>query len=254
MFPQYYDLKDENKLPITAKFVDPYDGTEYRPLPKETLTQFIGRISSDRQKKDYPEFFPHEVKMLVIMHLAETAARLDLKNLFEPKAITPDFAQVVNLAKTLVQQKYYFHAADYQTRQKRAASCGPCKLHRTNTKNLTTLSDSVKKLAGLKDLVQSPEEKALGMCGACGCALTAKVGFDLQAVLASLSPEQIRSILLLYGPQSFDICWMLRECVEDANLQKILARKVVLSGERTKEMLDAYKSEKIMRAQSGAKK
>lgn len=246
--PQYYELKDENKLPITGRFVDPYDGAVFTPHQKETLTQFISRISDARAAKGHPEFFPHEVKMLVVLTLAETCSKQDLRTFFTPTYLTPEFSQVLNVAKTIVQQRFYFHQADYLTRQERAQGCKDCKLHRPSSNYSTTVSESLKKMAGLKELAQSDLEKSLGLCGMCGCDLRAKVGFDIQGILAALTPEQLRSILLLYGVKAFESCWILRESLEDPALHKILEKKVSFSGDRTKGMLNAYRAEKIARA------
>lgn len=248
MFPTYYELKDDNKLPLTGRFSDPYDSSEYRPIQGENLDSFIERISKSRKEKNIPEFFAHEVRMLVVMHLAETCSKNELRSFFEQKALTPDFSQIVSLTKTLVNQRYQLKSADYKTRQDRAASCSGCRLNKTSVSFNQTVSDTVKKMAGLSELIQSDLEKSLGMCGACGCNLRDKVTFDIQAVLAALAPEQLRAILLIYGPKSFEQCWMLRECLKDSTLHKILEKKVAFSGDRTKSMLAAFKADKLAKA------
>ena len=250
MLPQYYELKDEDKLPITGSFIDPYDSEVFTPLATESLSQFIDRITRARQEKNLPEYYPHELRPLVVLSLAETCSEAALRVLFLSKAAMPEFSSVTQLAKIILHQRRVEKRPDFVTRQGRAAACKGCKLHNSAARYSTTVSDSIKKFAGLGDVLQSDEEKSLGVCGMCKCSLPAKVGFDIQGVLADLLPEQLRNILLAYGPKAFDTCWILKESLENGVLARILGKKVEYSGQRTKDMLTIYKSEKVSKAKS----
>lgn len=255
LFQQYYDLKSELTLPSSGKFYDPYDDAIFSPLANETLPQLMTRINNRRaaQTPPLPLFEDSELRLLVTLSLAESSSPQQLKTHFVPKAVTTEFSDAINFAKTLVSQRFYFNQQPFQTRQARASHCHACKLHKAKAAFSKTLTNTTEKLAGIKDYVRSPNEEALGVCGMCGCDLKNKVGFAITPILADLSPDQLQRILLLYGPKAFDVCWILKEALTDGTTARLLEAKVKHSGQRTENMLADYKSNKLTLAKAAPK-
>lgn len=224
LLTQYYALKDESRLPLGSKVVDPYDNSIHKPVDSDTLESFLKRISASRASKSLPEIPALELGDYVVASLYTNASPREKEALFVRKAMTPAFGQIKSLATALAKETSSLAQVPLLTKEKRAADCLACKLHQTSK----TGSSAVDKLAQtrLKDLTKVSCESRLGVCGMCGCGVSAKIKFNASSILASMSPEMISYGARLLGAGIFSSCWMLGECAEDGRLSRILDRKV----------------------------
>jgi len=244
MFNHYYDLRNESTLPVGVAFHDPIDNSVYHVKPKESLPDFINRVAKGREDNSLPAFFPEELKKLVVVSLAEATSPQERPKYFEPKAIVPGISDIVGLAQAMVAQRQSGDSASYLLRQERATKCHGCVLHKRSANINKTTMKIIGKLAGLRDLAQSESEKALGVCGMCGCGLQSKVRFDISGTLAGVSPTHINKILQAYGSQAFDKCWILNESIQDGRFKRVLMGKVQNAGQRAASLMTTYFSNK----------
>lgn len=221
-------MKDESKLPPRAYYTEPRDLTKFYPVNGEHLNSFISRISSYRDSKDYPVLSHPDLRVLVVSSLEKTCNPRLIKSFFITKSILPQFSQLTQVASTLVSQ-IGSSPVCYNVRQERASKCLKCNFHpksRSINKALTSVLgkalDVVTKSENLENLVSSEEEKALGVCGVCGCDLKLKIKVSLDAALKNMTTPQLSKLLSTYGPRAFDICWILNESLADYNAKTYL--------------------------------
>lgn len=244
MFNQYYDLRSEKMLPPAGVFIDPFDNAAYNVKPHETLADFTKRVETSRAEKGHPAFYPQELKQLVIISLAESSNQRARDRYFEMKAAVPAASELISLAKNIAAQYRTRKGVPFQQRQERAAKCRGCALHKKHAVVNPVTLKAIGKMAGLKEVVESPAEKALGTCGMCGCGLQGKIKFSIVNVLAGIAPDQLTTLLTAYGRKAFDRCWILNEAVDDVNMLRLLSDKLKAAGTRAISFLTAYLSER----------
>lgn len=226
LFNQYYDLKNESQLPPGAVFIDPTDNATYTVKSHESLDDFTKRIESSREQRGNVSLFPHQLKLLIKISLAESVPQAIRNIFFTLKAAVPSTSELIKLAKTVSAQYRSGRALSYNHRQERAAKCNACVFHRKSAEVNEKLLDGIEKVAGLEHINESPTEQALGMCGMCGCGLRSKIKFSLMSTLATIGPEELSRILSSYKYKAYDKCWILNEAVEDSHAKKLLVGKL----------------------------
>lgn len=260
MFRTYYDLKNPDQLPKSSFFVDPYDNYTYKPEEKEPFLQFVKRIHDNRQTLGHPDIPDKELRTLILVSLAETASERDLRNFFTPKALLPEAGELVGLAKTILKQRVASatdQPVSYLKRQSRASKCLGCRLHQSRSTFGEFISKTIEKVAGIKDMIQSEKEKALGTCGACGCGLQAKVKFDIYPAISGLQSKQVGQMLRAYGSKAFSKCWILDESLKEGHTKKVLEGLVKQCGPSDENLLKTHLQDKLKEAvkdSSGQKK
>lgn len=255
MFIQYNDLKDDNRLPAGACYIEPRDSEAIYVAKGETLAKFIERVSESRAKKGYPELPPAELRALVVSSIERNVSREVLREYFEPHAARPNMSQVVQLARTLARQVGQ-READYNTRQSRTAHCLGCAKHKAHN-NIGRFSNAViggvikavSTTESLANLHMSQEEQKLGVCGMCGCNLANKIRLNLSSVIASIGPHQIDSLLGVYGDKAFDACWILHESLDSKSARTTLEMKLGLTRQQYgRALLTEYIKNKALEA------
>lgn len=221
---QYYELKSEDSLPVGAYFTDPYDNAYFQVIPKETLSQFLKRISDHRAANKHPELRTDDLKTMVVTFLVETCPPNKLNSYFVLKAIHPQFSQVVQFAKAIAREKIQNRGiVGTKQQRERALKCLSCPFHQRSGIPPHT---STVLLRGLLGNTVYPEQGQLGVCGMCGCGLKEKVKFQLEGVVRDLKPHQLDTILKAAGTRAFDICWILNEALSNSVILKTLKAKM----------------------------
>jgi len=231
-FIEFYDLKDDTKLPPSAYFKDPRDFEVYTPTPKASLDDFLSSIEESRSAKGFPPISPVEFRILVVSALYQTTSQ-DLKSrFFERRAVYPQFSHFVQLTKSIVSQ-IGRDGASYQQRLSRAEACLSCPAHTYNklfSSKIKTLIQNtinlVSKQDTLNEFAESDMEKAMGSCSICGCSLQNKIKISPYAAVSSLKPIDVANMLTMFGIKAYDRCWILKEAMNDNKLFKILETKV----------------------------
>lgn len=241
----YYDLKDENSLPLGTKFVDPYDNTIYVVKPRETLAQLMTRISEHREQSNHPMLSPPELKALVISFLAETCDVKTLHQYFKPMAIHPQFSQVFSLARAVTHEIIHSQDVSPAQRAERAKHCLACPKHeaRAVPPKLVNIA-----LSGIFSNRSFEGQNELGRCGMCGCGLVNKVKFQVINILAELHPEQIDLMLRLVGKKAFDICWIFKEAINNPTTKRLLESKMKAGRAGGMELLQENLRDKVAAA------
>lgn len=254
MFIHYYELRNENVLPPGAYFEDPIDGSQYYTKEKESLGEFINRITKTREEKGLLELSEDSLKTLVTISLSETVKDKQLDRYFVRKSMNPSVSQVISAAKTLITQRIRGKQASYNTRQSRASACLGCSLHDSKSRFSWALSKAITAAASLEAIQQSESERRLGTCKACGCGLQEKIRFDISPIIASLGPTDIFNILKVYESKSFSHCWMLKEANSEPATKDLLKRKVDHLPNPYNAMLQVYEAEMIQRAKKNGRR
>ena len=131
MLHHYYDIKDENKLPLKATFVDPYDNESFLVEKEETLSNFINKIQKRREEKGLAKIEDGQMRVFVVSSLYESTDKKLHDIFFIKKKATANFAQVVSLAKTMATEMIHGHKEiPGALRRQRALKCLSCKLHK----------------------------------------------------------------------------------------------------------------------------
>lgn len=239
----YFDLIDDNTLPPGARFVDPFDQTPFLPQSGETLINFISRFNQSRIEKNYDPLHPAELRMLIIDCFYESASPKVRKDYFVEKTATPSLAEIFQFSKTLAKTLIWEKKPAPKQRQARAKLCNSgCTFHSTSSTWKDSLTNTIKTVIGIKDLTSSEEEKKLGKCNLCGCALKAKVAFPLVPVLAELTPEQIDRMLRTYSTDAFKKCWIFEESLKDPAAHELLYRKLATLNSNAPRVLAALQT------------
>lgn len=242
-YTRYFELKDDKKLPISGRFIDPYDNTPYLITKKDTIDAIIHKVSEDRKKKQLPEISPSVLKPLIVMSLAETCSDKDLRDHFNPVALSPKFGQVMSFLKTVAYEATHKNTVCLKQRKERASKCLTCFFHKARAKG-PNLANNLP-IAAMKDSLTYEEEEKLGVCGLCGCPMEAKVKFELMSVLAGLSPDQLSIGLSSFGPKMFDTCWIFQESLSRADTKRILRGKLQNISTRAIQIFDGYINSKL---------
>lgn len=238
VYTRYFELKNDKKLPISGRFIDPYDNTPYLITKKDTLEDIIHKVTEDRKTKNIPPISPSVLKPLVVMSLAETCSDRDLRDCFVPVAHAPKFAQVLSFIKALATETTSKNNVSIKQRKERASKCQGCFFHKARAQGPTLINKIP--LESLKNSLSYEEEEKLGVCGLCGCPMQAKVKFDLMSVLAGLVPEQLDLGLTTLGPKAFDTCWIFGESLQNPNTSKLLRNKVQRASNKALAVFDYY--------------
>ena len=171
--------------------------------------------------------------MLIVGSLERSTPRNELRRYFEPKAVRPEFSQIVSLAKAVATQVGRKEAS-FNLRQERASKCSNCAIHRKHDSIATAANSMIKKAVdlvsdksheSLAELNFSKLEQELGVCGMCGCKLSTKIRINVMSALNSVHPNQIDR-LLNDGAEAFDACWILSEALADPTIRKTLEDKL----------------------------
>ena len=253
MFVHYYDLRSEDKLPQTAYFLDPIDSEKYYPQASESFQQFTSRIINSREQKNLEAIPQESMEVLIKVSLSETANHLDLEQFFVRRALNHSLAQFTSLAKTIISQRVHGKQVDFNTRQSRATSCSTCPLHQSKSSVAWAASAIINKAASLEVIHESPLEKKLGTCRACGCGLKSKVRFDLIHMLMPMTPSNLSEILKVYKEQAYDKCWILREAITTQSFRAVVENKLKYLPPEYSSTLEAYLASSIQKAKNGNK-
>lgn len=237
-------------LPPQGTFIDPFDKQVYSVKPHETLDDFTLRIKTSREIKKFPAFYPHELRALAIISLAENANKATLDKYFELKAMVPSVSEVVSLAKTIATQAATKNSVSYNNRQQRAEKCNLCVLHKKKAVVNSKVAHTIGKLAGLKEVLESEVEKNLGICGMCGCSLQKKVKFSTLSAIAEVAPEELSMVVSTYGSKAFDVCWILNEALNNGAIKNIVTSKMKAISPTAEALLTAYLLEKQQAAKN----
>lgn len=241
MFQYYFDLKNDDKLPLGAKFIDPYDNEEFVVEKEQTLPDFISKIQNSRVSKGQPKVQHDQMRVFVVSSLYETTNE-KLRNIFFKQVkSSPEISQIIGVTKTMVNELVHGHKEiPGALRQKRALKCMGCKLHKPSGGWSASANRLIKNIVGLKDVKQSKEEQKLGTCGMCGCGLAKKVQFSAGASLNGVSPQNLDKLMMMYREKAFDTCWVLNETVRDEKWGIVLRKKLQKGIVNSEPFLDKY--------------
>lgn len=246
---RYFELKDENKLPISGRFIDPYDNTIFRIQQQDKLGDIVTRVIENRRKNDYPEIDESTLKSLIVMTLVETCSDSDLRKYFVAKATIPQVSQVISFTKALAYETVHSNNVSIKDKQSRAQKCLGCPFHKSRGVAPTIINNIPLNI--LKDSLTYPEESALGICGLCGCGLNTKIRFQVTGILAGITPEQLDHALRVMGVAFFDKCWIPSEALQVATTKKLLQAKLGNGNMSGDKILDVYISSKVKSVKNG---
>lgn len=251
MLNYYYDLHNDDQLPVGGKFFDPYDRTLFRTQLNTTLPEFIKQIKISREEKEYPQLLDSELHQLVVASLYESCPPQLRGKYFVKRVATANLSQVVSLATTLAYNLiHHENAASLKTREQRAAKClDKCIFHRQGSSWSKVVSKVINSITGLKDLVQSESETKLGTCGMCGgCNLQDKVKLPLVSIIAGLHPERLDLLVRAYKEKAFSKCWIAEEALQNAVTKKYLSNRLKNGEAEGLKYLDLHTSNQIKKA------
>lgn len=223
----YFTLVNENALPAFTVFVDPSDEHQTSPRKLEGLAQFSTRINTEREQRGLPAVETEALNQLVTDVIYELAPIELRETLFKPNRTPPTLTQAYSFFKATAQTLINGVGISPKQRQARAEHClGGCAFHSSNVR-WSSAAQKVTKAVSFKESLQTPAEKILGHCKACGgCPLQEKVKYDLTSVLAALTPDQIDNMLRVYPKDAFTRCWMLKEALQDPSTKHLLRAKI----------------------------
>lgn len=247
----YYDLIDQSKLPINARYVDPYDHNIFLVTSKtESLDWFIEQIVNYRESKGFPSLFKTDLRQLVLASLFESSTPDQRKQYFQVRTAPPTMSQLLTLSKTLAVEAVHSNNVGAKQREERAAKCNDdCKFHSRAGGWKESIKKAIVKVVGLDKLNKSEEEDKLGNCLMCGgCALAPKVRFEIRSVLAGLPPEYIDRLINVYGIKAFDKCWILQDAINNPRAREILQGKLANGKSKGADLLKAYLMNKEIKA------
>ena len=254
----YYDLKDYNasNLPKNLKFVDPYDGSVYVTKENDSLKSFIDQINLTRTP---PLLLTSTLTTtLIIASLAESASSSQLETYFKKMTSLPTTSQIVGIAKALAYETLHDNTVSLKQTTIRASKCLNCPFHGLpnsksphlaspfvsllNTLSPTTTTQPTPSLPNTSHAYDLSVLDKVGTCKLCGCPLKAKIRYQLQAILASLTPEMLETAITMLGLKTFDVCWIFNECSTPTLTpdRDILTKKLRLTRTRGDVLLETY--------------
>lgn len=241
MLTYYYDIKDESRIPQDSSFKDPYDYHIHKPNPNESLPDFIKRIEKGREKRKCPKIPSKDLRQLVIDQLLMTTKNKELiPTYFVQKKTMPSFSAVLGFITTVAYDLTKGGGISVKQQEERLSKCidGGCTFNRSSTigginkaavKIVAKLTDTIKAndMAKTRYELDPKLDKKIGNCAMCGgCNLREKKHYSTQGVVAGLAPEGLDRILPVYGSDSFERCWQLKEAVENPKTRKALEDKL----------------------------
>lgn len=247
---RYFELKNEDKLPPSSRFIDPYDNTIFNVTQQDKLSDIIDRVTKNREKNNYPQLDKQNLKSLISMTLAETCSDSDLKKYFIPKATMPQVSQVISFVKAIVYETVHNENVSIKVKQERAKKClAPCPFHKSRGIAPSIVNNIP--IHTLQNSLSYTEENQLGVCGLCGCGLQAKIKFQVMSILAGLTPEKLDQALRTMGASFFDRCWIPAESLEVLTTKKLLQAKLSNGNAGGARILDLYISSKVKSVKNG---
>lgn len=257
MLNYYYDLHNENILPSNARFVDPYDHTIFRPIPNQTLSQFIKQIAQSREDKNQAPFLETELKQLVVASLYESTPKADIQKYFVKCVAMANLSQIVSVSKTIASQLIHRNTTpSLKIREARAAKClNSCVFHKTNSTWSKAATNAVVAIVGLQDLAEPKTEKSLGTCGMCGgCSLQEKIKFPIISILAGLLPERLDLLFTAYREKAFQKCWIVQEALENPVTKTLLKKKLLAGNANGLVQLEKHITNQMKKSREPSKK
>jgi hypothetical protein len=240
---RYFELKNEQKLPPSGRFIDPYDNTIYKVQPQDKLSTIVQRVTENRRNHAYPEIDHNTLTSLVSMTLAETCSDSDLRKYFKPKATIPQVSQILSFAKAVAYETVHKNSVSIKDKQGRAQKCLKCPFHKSRGIAPSIVHNLP--IQVMQNSLSYPEEKHLGLCGLCGCGLQAKINFQVMGILTGLLPEQLDIAIRTLGASFFDKCWIAEEALQSLPTKKLLQVKLSKGNANGDKILSLYITSKI---------
>jgi hypothetical protein len=228
MFYTDYVLKDNNKLPNGAKFIDPYDAYNLYTEINDTLDIFLGKINNRRISISQPTIDRLILEPVVVSMLYESSNDTDRNKYFRATTSMATIANIKNVAKAMYYQAKNNENVPLKTQKERATMCGGCAFNDKNSSWTAIATQVVNSISSTEDLVDFPEKQNLGSCLACGgCDLKAKVGYGINSLVESLSDDSIEVMSQFFGLKNFvSKCFILKEGIESPNTKQKLISKL----------------------------
>lgn len=241
MLTYYYDIKDESRIPQDSSFKDPYDYHVHKPNKDESLPDFIKRIEKGRAKRKCPTIPTKDLRQLVIDQLLMTMKnKPQIPDYFVQKKTMPSFSAVLGFITTVAYDLSKGGGISVKKQEERLSKCidGGCTFNRHNSVGgfskatvsiVAKLTDHIKTndMAKTRYELDPKLDAKIGNCAMCGgCNLREKKHYSTEGVVNGLAPEGLDRILPVYGAESFERCWQLKEALENPKTRKALEHKL----------------------------
>ena len=259
MANHFYDLKNDNYLPLGAKFIDPYDNSTFLVSRNETLSNFTNLINKSRADKNYPILEKDHLRSLIVASLLETTPTRDVPKYFERKTMSATLTQMFGFARSVVNERLTKNTVStVQMKNRLENHCKGCKLRKAHSSWGISVNKIVDKTMGLSDDKESDkviniqdnsgisknQEDSIGTCNMCGCGLKKKIKITNQSALVGVAPEQLDKLLKTYGEKAFDVCWIINEALASPVGKKLLQAKLRSGKANGEILLNKYLSSK----------